>query len=199
MKRFLIATAGTVALFAASAVHAEPITIDFSGHTDGSAVGDTYAAEGVTFTDAIFGTCGGGCPTADGSGNFAFSGASADAFSAAFSTAQTSISFQSVSFSSTLATAYNSTGSVVASTSDEQAFPTTDQTDTLTGAGITSVVFSYNGGFNGPAITNLSFEQASVSAAPEPGTWALMIFGVAGLGLTLRRRRGMADEGLSAV
>ena len=59
-------------------------------------------------------------------------------------------------FSSTLATAYNSTGSVVASTSDEQAFPTTDQTDTLTGAGITSVVFSYNGGFNGPAITNLS-------------------------------------------
>jgi hypothetical protein len=82
--------------------------------------------------------------------------ANATTFFATFTTPQSSITFQSVSFSSTLAQAFDGS-TLVDSVTDEQAFPANGQVDTLTGPAITSVEFSYNGGYNGPAITNLSF------------------------------------------
>lgn len=44
-----------------------------------------------------------------------------------------------------------------------------------------------SGGFNDFAIDDLSF--SAVSAVPEPGTWALLLFGVGAIGVGLRTRR----------
>lgn len=40
-----------------------------------------------------------------------------------------------------------------------------------------------------PTYTNYAFVVSGVSAAPEPSTWALMLAGVAGIGLMFRRVR----------
>lgn len=177
VKFTAIAAIGLVSLLGAA--QASATTIDFSGHS--GLVGSTYTSEGVVFTgDATFGTCGGGCPPTTNS--FAYG----SDFTATFATTQSDVTFQSVSFSSTLATAYDAMGNVIATVTDDQGFPITDQIDTLAGAGIKYITFVTNGGYNGPAITNLTFDGTSV---PEPATWALMLIGVGGLGAAARSRR----------
>lgn len=190
-KIWMGSTAFAAALLIAGASQAAEMTIDFSGHTGGSAVGSTYAADGLTFSGAYFGQCGGGCPPPNPvDGWFAYG----STFTADFATPQDDITFQSVSYSSTLAQAYNSSNQLVASATDNQGFPINDQTDVLSGPDIAYVVFSYDGGYNGPAITNLTFDA---SAVPEPATWASMILGLLGVGAVLRSRRKLA--GATAV
>lgn len=43
-----------------------------------------------------------------------------------------------------------------------------------------------------PGLNNVSFQGNAISAAPEPGAWALMLGGVGAMGLMLRRRRTAA-------
>ena len=46
-----------------------------------------------------------------------------------------------------------------------------------------------NNGGNQPVVSHISFWQAGeVPAVPEPATWAMMIFGFAGIGFSMRRR-----------
>jgi hypothetical protein len=62
------------------------------------------------------------------------------------------------------------------------------QSDT---ASISSIIFHQlsDGETNDFAISGLSFITGSVSAAPEPATWAMMIGGFGMAGASLRRRR----------
>jgi hypothetical protein len=90
------------------------------------------------------------------------------AYTINFTTPQSSVSFQTVSFSSTLADAYDNSENLVASVADNEGSSITGQVDTLSGAGITSVVFSYDGGYTGPAITNLMFGGVSIDFSSVP-------------------------------
>lgn len=188
MKTFLAAASLAAAITGlAPAAQAATVVIDFSGHTAGQAIDNTYASYGLTFSGATFEQCGGGCPAPNPNGWFAIG----DQFTAYFSTPQSNISFQSVSFSSTLAQAYDASNQLLASVTDNENFPISEAVNTLTGSNITYVTFSYGGGQNGPAITNLTFNAAG--AVPEPATWAMFILGFGAIGVTLRKsRRGNA-------
>jgi opacity protein-like surface antigen len=50
----------------------------------------------------------------------------------------------------------------------------------------------------GYATVGRFYAQAAVSAAPEPGSWLLMVAGIGGMGLMLRRARRPAVEALAA-
>jgi hypothetical protein len=187
MKQAMLLLGAALAFAAAvGTAHAGTVTVDFSGLTDGQSVGNTYASEGLTFSpDAMVETCSGGCPLPNPDGNFANTG-DTTAFTADFAAPQSDITFQSVSFSSTLAQAFNSSNVLVDSVTDDEDFPVSNQINTLSGVGITRVEFSYNGGQVGPAITNLTFDA---SAVPEPSTWLLMFAGIGGIGLMLRQAK----------
>jgi len=63
----------------------------------------------------------------------------------------------------------------------------------LSGDGANSGVFTtlglLNNGGKRPNVSHISFWQAgATSAVPEPATWALMMFGFAGIGFGMRRR-----------
>ena len=178
-----------VSAIAATASQAAIMTIDFSGFAAGTPIDSTYAADGLVFSGAEFLQCGGGCPAPNPvSGWFAY-GITGNTYTAFFTLAQSNISFQTVSNSSTLAQAYNASNTLVASVGDNEGFPISSQLDQLTGSGITHVVFSYNGGANGPAITNLTFNAGTV---PEPAAWAMMLCGFAAVGAAMRSRRKVA-------
>ena len=171
----------------ASPAQAAVVTVDFSGHSLGSPIADTYAPLGLTFSDATFAKCSGGCPAPDPNGWFAYGGGAA--FTAFFASPQSSVSFQGVSFSDTLAQAFDATNTLVASTVDHQLFPVDDFVRQLTGLGIVRIEFTDAGGDGlGPAITNLTFD-ATTAAVPEPATWAMMLLGFAVAGGALRSRK----------
>jgi hypothetical protein len=159
-------------------------TVDFSGHVAGSQIGNTYASLGLTFSPATFGQCAGGCPAPNPNGWFAYN--AGNSFTAFFSTAQNNISFQGVTFSDTLAEAYDSSNNLIASVSESIYFPVSNQVNSLIGSGIVRVVFSDLGGPGfGPAITNLTFDAAP-AGVPEPATWAMMLLGFGAVGGAMR-------------
>ena len=184
MKLMLSRTVAAIALIATPTL-AGATTIDFSGHGTGGQIGNTYASSGVTFSAATFDQCIGGCPAPMPNGYFAYD--AGNMFTAFFSATQNSIAFQYASFSSTLAQAFNASNNLVASFGHDEALQDNAQ-GVLTGSGITHVVFSSNGGSNGPAITNLTFSSIT-SAAPEPAAWMMMIAGFGIAGFALRRRQ----------
>jgi len=85
------------------------------------------------------------------------------------------------------------------STSDAKYAGTVLSSYTFTTNGAQSFVKSFNTGSGPYSVTeyyqitaptaNLSESTISLSAVPEPGAWALMLIGVGGLGLALRRSR----------
>ena len=192
MRNLLLAGAAALVLAgAASSASASIVTVDFSGFPTGTPIDDIYNSIGLDFTpNAEILQCGGGCPNPNPNGFFAY--AFGSPFTVFFSTPQTDVSFQTVSFSNTVATAFDASNNQVAQITDVENFPISQQVDHLLGAGITSVVFSSGGG-NGAAPTNLTFDSRRAfneGGVPEPITWSLMIagFGLAGAQLRLRNR-----------
>jgi hypothetical protein len=57
------------------------------------------------------------------------------------------------------------------------------------GASVDRVVFDGIGGDGGFALDNIVLNSPMAAAVPEPGTWALMLFGFGGIGTALRRGR----------
>ncbi len=57
-----------------------------------------------------------------------------------------------------------------------------------TNSGAFTTLGLLNNGGNRPGVSHISFWQASTPAVPEPATWAMMIFGFAGIGFSMRRR-----------
>jgi hypothetical protein len=181
MKRCLAACIASAVFISAGAEAKTVITFD-SG-TAGNLIGSDYAADGVTFTNAEYWQCVGGCPP-NSFGLFASDPTESGSFTATFSTLQSSVSFYNVSLSAVTATAYNSSNVAVDSLSE-----TVFTMYTLTGPGISYVVFS---GLEGSefGIDDLTF--TSGLATPEPETWALMLAGFAGLGGAFRSRRRLS-------
>lgn len=54
---------------------------------------------------------------------------------------------------------------------------------------LTSVILTTPANDGYVALDNITY-TAAVSAAPEPGTWALMVLGVGAIGAAGRRRQG---------
>lgn len=186
----LATTAVAVALAAAatSAAQAAPVLIDFTGLSNGQSINTTYAPLGLTFSNANVFQCGGGCPLPNVNGSFAYN--NGNAFSAFFATAQSNLTFQTVSNSSTFAQAFNASNVLVASIGENQSFPVTNALLSLSGLGIVRVDFSSNGGINGPTLTNLTFDSIR-GGVPEPASWALMITGFGLVGGAMRRRKSV--------
>jgi len=190
MKRFRLWTGSIALSVAALACGPSPaaVLVDFSGHTNNQLIGNTYASIGLTFSGAIFSQCGGGCPPPNPESGWSAVGPSY-LFSAFFTVPQTDISFQAVSFSSTLARAYDINNNLVASVRDDETFPLSNRVNHLTGTGITSIVFS--SGISGwtPGIANLTFN----GEVPEPASWAMMVMGFGLVGTLMRRRAKVRD------
>jgi len=79
--------------------------------------------------------------------------------------------------------------------------PNLDSSLTLTAGqivgGIGNVVLSGPNG--GELYGNYSVNSLTITAVPEPATWAMAIIGFGGVGAAMRRRRGKRSEGVAAV
>lgn len=68
-----------------------------------------------------------------------------------------------------------------------------DGATTVTGSGLTSGVYTFSdtAGFSSLtfASTGVAFELAQVAPIPEPGTWALVLAGLAAVGVASRSRK----------
>ncbi len=190
MKKTILAAATAWALTAAAA-QAGVVTINFESGTAGAVIGGDYAALGATFSGAYYFGCGGGCP-APAFGHFASGLAANTPITVTFATLQTSVSFVSVSDSSVIASAYDSSNTLLDSTSDLQGFPISGAPVVLSGANIAYVTFAPKDNifFFGYGLDDLTFNSGpSGGGVPEPASWALMILGFGGVGALLRQRR----------
>ena len=165
-------------------------TIDFE--TDGSgnatvidaSATSAYSALGLTFSNAVFKRCGGGCPN-PAFGTFISSPTTQQSFAVAFGNAISNFTFSNVSFSAATAQAFDINGNLLASV-DFAAFP---GTFALNVSGIRSVTFSGGTQFG---VDNFSYEGSALAGVvPEPGVWALMILGFGIVGGAMRRRKSL--------
>ena len=183
---------GSLALAATPAEAA--VTIDFEATpdgvpvTEGTAIGDTYAALGVSFSGAIFTQCNGGCPD-PANGIFAATGNFTDPITLTFANPINLFSFENVNESSGRATAFGADGAELGMV-DFFGFP---GEFFLTYNGISSVRFTTLFQYG---IDNVSFDAVTgggtpgggAGAVPEPATWAMMLLGFFGTGFAMRAR-----------
>lgn len=159
-------------------------TIDFESGSSGASIGSDYSILGVTFTNAQYKQCGGGCPV-PAFGLFASSPDFLSILRVDFAALQTSISFTNVSFSSVLAQAFDSSDNLLDSVTNTQgAF--VPNVETLNGPNIAYVTFQGNRaqfGIDDLVVTN---------AIPEPVT--LSLFGAGFVGAVVMRRRKTAKR-----
>lgn len=150
----------------------------------GSSVGVDYAPLGLTFNNAFYAECGGGCPDPS-LGAFISSSNFSSPFSVTFSSLISNFSAVNVSYSSALATAYDGNGAILG-TSAASSGQYNGAMLSFGFGGIKSITFQGNN--SGFGVDNFRFD-AGVSAVPEPATWAMMLFGFGAIGMTMRRRR----------
>ena len=142
-------------------------------------VGTDYSSLGVTFTDAFYKRCGGGCPDPS-LGTFVSSANFSSPFSLNFLGTTSAFSFSNVSNSSGTASAFGTGGNLL-QTINFSEFP---QSFSFSTAGIKSVSFS-GPGFG---VDNFAFADVTGPTAPvpEPATWAMMLLGFGFVGSAMR-------------
>lgn len=181
----------------ACATPAFSTTINFDGHTLDSVVGSTYAADGVTFSNAKFaatyglpGTSGLGGVYSDSGNYYAFG--LADAVAGVFSPTITYLSFtvSDVGSAGVRLEAFDALGALLGF---DSAFGTglgKGNVDFLSIAADGIAAFKiYQPNYDnidGMIVDNMTFTTAS--EAPEPATWAMMVGGFGLLGAAMRRR-----------
>lgn len=86
-------------------------------------------------------------------------------------------------------------GAVVSALSAGPTSPTTTPfTITAPSAGTYNYALSYGECCGGPAVLNWSYLTGQpVGSVPEPATWAMMLLGFAGVGMTMRSKRRRQD------
>jgi len=156
----------------------------------GSAVGNDFAALGLTFTGASYFQCGGGCPApTDGT---VISGAGfTSAFTVDFLNAISGFSAVNVTSSAFTASAFDGGGNLLGSSSVSGPL----ETVSFNFGGISSIQFSTTTQFG---VDNFQFTQGN-SAVPEPATWAMMLLGFGAVGFSFRRRSRLATGQLRAA
>ena len=186
MRLPLATTMLAAAVLAAPA--AAQTVIDFETTSVGTAtspedpVGTDFLADGLTFTDASYFRCDGGCPDPD-DGIFVSGAGTTNPFTATFTTTASDFSFFNVSFSDVTATAFDALGNALGTITDTNGFEV--ERFTFAFDGIKRVEFSAVPG-ESFGVDRFSFDLAAV---PEPATWGLMIGGVGMVGGAMRRRR----------
>ena len=153
---------------------------DGSASVSGAAVATDFSALGLTFLNAFYKQCGGGCPTPS-NGLFVSSSDFSSPLSVKFAGTTNAFSFANVSNSSGTANAFGTDGSLL-QTINFSGFPTTVAFATT---GINSISFSSTGQFG---VDNFSFGDVQ-GAVPEPATWMMMLLGMAGIGFSMRRKK----------
>jgi hypothetical protein len=190
MKKFGLMMAVCASALATPAM---ATTIDFETNdtagatTYNAAIGATdYDAYGVTFTNAYFKQCTGGCPAPE-FGTFVSSANFNSLFSVNFATAINSFSFSNVSFSQGLVYAFDASDTFLTGF----AFSAYPADFTLTASGIRRIAFQ--GDEVSFGVDNFVFNNGgnvnAPSGVPEPASWALMITGFALVGSAMRRRQ----------
>jgi hypothetical protein len=163
--------------------------INFETRPDGGTVaantviGSAYSLIGVTFVDAVYKRCGGGCPTPS-FGYFVSSSNLSSPFSVQFAGTASSFGFSNVSNSDGKAQAYNA-ANVLLETINFSGFPSSYN---FAASGISRITFSTSDDFG---VDN--FNIGTISAVPEPATWAMMIAGFGMVGFAMRSRRRMTS------
>ena len=170
-----------VSFIAAPASAAE--FINFETKADGSAtssnqsVGTDFSAIGVTFFNAFYKQCGGGCPSPT-NGIFVSSSNFSSPFTVNFAGITNSFSFANVSNSSGTARAFGLNGDLL----QEINFSNFPGTFSFSTTNIKSVSFSSTSQFG---VDNFNFDGVQ-SAVPEPATWAMMLLGFGLIGGAMR-------------
>jgi hypothetical protein len=201
LKSISAATVLTASVLMATTAAAT--TIEFDDGTAGSAVGATYAAQGVTFSNTLFvsnfGFAGSTGPLGISATNNYLFGPD-NPIVGAFSSAQTSLGIRGIGVgaSGIRLEAYDASNALIAF---DQFFGTgaggQDNHDLFVSvAGIASfrlfqpLTVGLDSPFgDGVLFDSLSFSAATAGAVPEPATWAMMLAGFALVGGVLRRRR----------
>jgi hypothetical protein len=177
---------------------AHATTIDFSGLANGTAVTNQYP--GVVFS-LQGGPDSSGPPTTNNFSGEALSNSTnpdyptASILNVAFSGPVSGLSFTFNNYDNsggsapTTFTAFNASDAVV-STGSLQFVNDFSQVNAVAGSGIVDLQFNNNNGGNSWyfAVQELTY-TSSVSAVPEPSTWAMMLLGFAGLGFMAYRRK----------
>ena len=192
---YILGVAASALLLVATPTQAAT-TINFetdgSGNatTIGASVNSAYSTLGLTFSNAVFHQCGGGCPV-PALGTFISSANFIAPFTVAFGNGISNFTFSNVSASGTTAQAFDINGNLLASV-DFSAFP---GTFTLNASGIRSVTFTGGTQFG---VDDFSYEGSALAGVvPEPGVWALMILGFGIVGGAMRRRKSLPQGSIA--
>ena len=186
MRKSLLGTTAAICLAFAATPALASTTIDFETTAGGSAtvagnsVGSDYTSLGLTFTDALYFQCGGGCPTPS-NGHFISGTNTTSGFSVVVNGTTDLFSFENVSFSSGTAQAFDLFGTLL-ETINFSAYP---GTNSFSATGIHSITFAPSQ--SGFGVDNFVFGAVN-GGVPEPATWAMMLIGFAGIGYAMRRQ-----------
>lgn len=183
-KHVIAAATLAAALVATAPAHA--VTIGFDDRSHLEAVTNQYAGLGVTFAGATILQA----PNYNVESYPPHSGTNViynevGDIRLTFSSLISNFSAYASTSSTLVLTAYGVGGNVIGFSSLGQTL-NTNAFIGITGNGIASVLFS-SGSQNNTTLDDITFD-AMTSAAPEPGTWAMMILGFGFAGVALRRR-----------
>jgi hypothetical protein len=192
-SKFLATTATAVALFASAPAFAST-TIDFETTNTGpvpvtpaAVTAAHYAAQGATFTNAVFLRCTVSFCAASPGNYYIAANNGSNPFSVAFGSAVSNFAFSSTVLPiNSRARAFDGSGNLLGTIAITNfalgRF-------TFNSGGIRSVAFD---GFQ-MGVDNFSFDTGStLGGVPEPMTWALMIIGFGVIGGAMRRRGSAA-------
>lgn len=200
MRKLMVALAGATALTVASAANAA-ITIGAGSQISltGSVITNTSDASQATSLDFTSGTTSNG--SAPGTLS-SFVGGGTGAFAGQFCSGScgTINDIASLAIGGSVSPFFTLTNGVVfsldnitsidRSTHDILGFMGTGTfSGTLGGVAITPTSGNFLFSTQGGSVTTFSATATGAAAVPEPATWALMLLGFAGIGMTLRRRR----------